>query len=141
MELHDRFLEASRRWIRGHWRQLPRVAADRLVNFWSTDWYASEVHFLERYRWLEGLNRIFYFLTTGFALGGLWRSRHRFHEVLHLILVPLSFSVGAMLVWGNWRIRAPVEPVLVVLAAACFQSRRANIGKRISAQPIANVRR
>jgi hypothetical protein len=94
------------------------------VNFWSADWHASEVHFLSRFPWLEGLNRIFYFLTMGFALGGLWRSRHRFREVLPLIVVPLSFAVSAMLVWGNWRIRAPVEPVLVLLAAACFQSRR-----------------
>src|SRR5205814_938806 len=80
MEVRDRFLESSRRWIREHRRQLPRLAAYRFVNFWSADWDASEVHFRNRFPWLEGLNRIFYFLTMGFALGGLWRSRHRFRE-------------------------------------------------------------
>jgi 4-amino-4-deoxy-L-arabinose transferase-like glycosyltransferase len=124
IELHDRLLEASRRWIRDHWRDWPRLAAYRFVSFWSVDWYSSEIHFLDRFPWLEGLYRACYVLTSGFALGGLWRSRHRFSEIRHLIAIVLSFSVSAMLVWGNWRMRAPVEPVLVLLAAACFQGRR-----------------
>ncbi len=124
IELRDRFLRDSREWIRRHWRELPGLFARRLMRFWGSEWYRSEIPFLGRMPWLEGLNRASYLVTVAFAVAGAWAHRRRIGELGVLLLVPVCFSVSAALTWGDWRIRAPVEPVLVLLAAACFPLRR-----------------
>jgi hypothetical protein len=124
LSLRDRYLATARVWIRAHWRDLPRLAVDRFTAFWGATWYPSEIHFLDRAPWLESVAGPVYFATLAFALLAVWRNRGRRHELRHLLAVPVSFSLSAMLTWGDWRIRAPVEPVLVLWAAAFWCTKR-----------------
>src|SRR5204862_8046451 len=51
--LRDRYLATARGWIGEHWRDLPRLAGDRLAAFWEAKWYPSEIHFLDRTPWFD----------------------------------------------------------------------------------------
>jgi len=121
IELRDRFARSTRRWLDDHWRKLPRLVVARVARFWSPQWEASEIAFAPRMPWLESCNRLLYLLTIGCALRGVWVARRRWREWYPLLLVLVVFSLNAALTWGGWRLRAPAEPVLVLLATASFR--------------------
>jgi Dolichyl-phosphate-mannose-protein mannosyltransferase len=119
-EMQDRFRRSAFEWIRRHPRDLPQLAGHRFARFWNPEWVPSEIAFLDSMPWLQTINRFVYYPTIALAAYGAWLLRGRRRELAILASIPVSFSLAAMLTWGDWRIRAPVEPVLVLSAAACF---------------------
>jgi len=118
LELHDRAWREAREWARQHLRDLPRLFYYRARRFWSPSWVGSEIYVTSKQSWIRPLGEISYLLTLGVALVGLCLARRQVTASPYLLATPLSFTVCAMLTWGNWRLRAPVEPVLVLLASA-----------------------
>ena len=98
--------------IRSHVKDLPEMAFWRFVNFWHL------------YRFTRGFpeNLGFYAYVAVAALAavgaGLYRSRWRLLSPLYVVVI--CFTANALVFWGGFRMRAPVEPVLLVLAAGAL---------------------
>ncbi|NOZ27275.1 MAG: glycosyltransferase family 39 protein [Chloroflexi bacterium] len=98
--------------IRSHVKDLPEMAFWRFVNFWHL------------YRFTRGFpeNLGFYAYVAMAALAvvgaGLYRSRWKLLSPLYVVVI--CFTANALVFWGGFRMRAPVEPVLLVLAAGAL---------------------
>jgi hypothetical protein len=74
---------------------------------------------------------IFYLLELGAAVLGLWRLRRDEWVVWWpLVLLVLSFALVHVVYWSNLRMRAPVEPVLALLAARGLMRRQSSADPR-----------
>ena len=96
--------------IRSHLADLPRMAWWRFIDFWHlypfTRGFPANVGF------------IYYVIVALLALAGLWLMRRRWRATGLLLVVILCFMVNALIFWGGFRMRTPVEPALIILAAA-----------------------
>ncbi|MCD6291317.1 MAG: hypothetical protein J7M34_12500, partial [Anaerolineae bacterium] len=109
----------DRRWramaisfMRSHWRDLPMMAFWRFVNFWHL------------YRFTRGFpeNIGFYVYTVVgiLAVMGVWLYRAAWRRLMPLYVVVICFTANALVFWGGFRMRAPVEPILLILAAGAL---------------------
>lgn len=58
------------------------------------------------------------------AVGWWWSRRDEFLPWLPAVLLVVSFAALHLVYWSNLRMRAPVEPMLALLAARGFVSAR-----------------
>ncbi|HEY65962.1 MAG TPA: hypothetical protein G4O02_15475 [Caldilineae bacterium] len=95
--------------IRSHVRDLPEMAFWRFVNLWHL------------YRFTRGfpenIGFYCYVIVASLAAVGIWLYRSRWRSMTPLYVVVICFTANALVFWGGFRMRAPIEPVLVVLAA------------------------
>lgn len=105
--------------IRAHWWALPWMAFWRFVNFWHL------------YRFTRGfpenLGFYAYVAVALLALAGVWLFRARWRALSPLYVVVICFMANALVFWGGFRMRAPVEPVLLILAAGALWRLRASL--------------
>jgi len=68
------------------------------------------------------LRSIQYLLVMVFAAVGAIRAQGITRKLFILYLIPIFFTLSALIFWGDDRIRAPIEPILVVFAGAGIHS-------------------
>jgi hypothetical protein len=115
----------ARNWIRQHPREFAELCWLRVKRFWNifpggTD--AGSLPMIARY----GV-AAFFLLELIAAVIGLWKLRRDEWSVWWpLVLLVASFALVHVVYWSNPRMRAPVEPVLALLAARGFVGWRNN---------------
>lgn len=91
-----------------------------IVRFWdlrSPDAALDEVAFQGRSRTVRGIGLGMYYLLLPLAAVGLWRLRRRRSLVVPVLALAATASL-TFTVLGGTRYRAPLEPLVVVLAAS-----------------------
>lgn len=115
--LRDRWMsEHAKAWIRQHPREFAELCWWRVRQFWNVSPRGADVGSLPMIaRW--GI-AIFFAIELLAAAFGLWRLRRdEWRTWWPLVLLVLSFALVHLVYWSNLRMRAPVEPVLAMLAA------------------------
>ena len=109
-------LEAAVEPIRGAWMQLCGRAG-------SEEWCGSTANgVVASVRWGVGG---FYVLVTGGMVAGLVRlGRAEWRRWMPLVLLIASFTLVHLFYWSNTRMRAPLVPVIALLAARGVSSRQ-----------------
>jgi len=77
----------------------------------------DEAAFQGRSEALRAVGLSMYYLILALALAGLWRSRRRFELVAPVLALAITASLAFTVIAGT-RYRAPLEPLLVILAAS-----------------------
>lgn len=113
----DRWLSRrANKWIRQHPREFAELCWLRIKRFWNIFPGGADAGSLPMIaQW--GM-AVFFAIELLAAAVGLWRLRR--DEWLRwwpLVLLVLSFALVHVVYWSNLRMRAPVEPVLALLAA------------------------
>ncbi len=98
--------------VRGHLSDLPRMVEWRTVKFWHL--YPFEHGFP------ANLGFYAYVVVALLAAAGAWLMHRQWRPVSLFLSVILSFAAGSMVFWGGFRMRMPVEPALIVLAAGAL---------------------
>ena len=108
-------------WIRQHPREFAELCWLRVCRFWNIFPGGADAGSLPKVaQW--GM-AVFFAIELLAAAVGLWRLRR--DEWLRwwpLVLLVMSFALVHVVYWSNLRMRAPVEPVLALLAARGFVS-------------------
>ncbi len=114
---------AAEQWIKAHLSDLPTLLAYHLRNFWTP--YTREADLpMERFPALLS-SQIVHEMSVSFpipilllaALGLVVTLRRFWRELLFAYLIILSTLGEALVYYGSSRFRAPIEPLLVILAA------------------------
>lgn len=127
------------RWLSEIDDPLEQDAAYRsaVVAFWSQRTPPELLHLALKKSWIFWTDfgsrwNFFYALMLPLAGLGLWRLRgHARCQFLHLWIVYTALS--CVVIYGNERMRLPIEPFLIVLAAAETVARLRNVRKRRTA--------
>jgi len=114
--LQDRlFFREGLEWIRNHPVQFLRLLPKKLHRFW---------HFRQRSETAEvsrGLMNTASLLSYGpvliFMGVGFWMSFHRARILLPLYLIFLLFMMNTLVFYGDLRMRAPLEPLIIGFAS------------------------
>ncbi len=103
-------------WIAQHPREFAESCWLRQKRFWNLFPGGSDAGTLpKRIQWGVA---VFFLLELSLAAVGLWRLRRdEFMTWLPLVFLLVSFAALHLVYWSNLRMRAPVEPVLALLAA------------------------
>ena len=115
--LRDHWMSAhAHDWIRQHPREFAELCWLRIKRFWNIFPGGADAGSLPRIaRW--GM-AFFFAIELLAAAVGLWRLRRdEWLKWWPLVLLVLSFAGVHAVYWSNLRMRAPVEPVLALLAA------------------------
>ena len=116
-ELQDRAFD----YIADHPDSVPKAFFwNGLTRFWDVrqpKWPRAEVPFEGRSLTVATVGLVMYYVLLPLALLGLWRARHRREVVLPILALALAASV-VFTVQGGTRYRAPLEPLIVVLASS-----------------------
>lgn len=107
--------------IRTHLADLPALFWWRFVKFWHLYPFA--------HGFPANIGFWYYAAVTLSAGAGAWVLRRSWRQLGALVAVILCFMATALFFWGGFRMRAPAEPALIVLAAAAW----AAVGRRSSA--------
>ena len=119
----DRWMsQRAREWIRKHPREFAESCWLRVKRFWSLTPGGSDAGSLPKVaRWGVA---VFFAIELLAAAIGLWRLRRdEWRRWWPLVLLVVSFALVHVVYWSNLRMRAPVEPVLALLAARGFVRR------------------
>src|SRR5260370_8653917 len=112
-------------WIRMHWRDMPRLLGLHLINMWAP--YTSIENCLpfREFPTLFSSQVVWYmillmpipiFLLAYFGLFVTWRYRKK---QLLIVYIVIALTIAENLAfWGNMRFRAPIEPLIVLLAGS-----------------------
>ena len=115
--LRDRWMsQHATLWIREHPREFTESCWLRIKRFWNIFPGGADAGSLPRVaQW--GM-AVFFAIELLAAAVGLWRLRRdEWSKWWPLVLLVLSFALVHVVYWSNLRMRAPVEPVLALLAA------------------------
>ncbi len=115
--VRDRWMtDHAKEWIRQHPREFVELCWLRVKRFWNIMPGGSDAGSFPRVvRW--GM-AIFFLAELSLAAYGLWRLRRdEWRTWWPLVLLVVSFALVHVVYWSNLRMRAPVEPVLALLAA------------------------
>ncbi len=141
------FRDAAIQWIKTHLSAMPYVLAMHLVNMWRPTAPEADMpvyrfpHQLSSKLVLLMLN-LFAWPIYALALWGLIVTRRKWRELLFVYLVLLFTILENLVFYGSPRFRAPIEPVLLLLAAgALWWLGRAKIGKQLRAHTWAVLNR
>ncbi len=117
-------------WIEMHWRDMPRLLTFHLVGMWT---YTPEnnLPFIEFpgqlssqvVRYMTLLMPIPLFFLASFGLLVTWQYRKR--QLLMIYSVIALTIVQNLVFYGVMRFRAPIEPLLVILAGGALHGARA----------------
>lgn len=115
--------EAAVQWIQSHLHDIPKLMILHFRNFWTPYTYESDLP-MERFpgqpasqivlRMSKTVPNVIFLLA---ALGLIVTLRKYWRELLFAYLVVLATLGEALLYYGSSRFRAPVEPLLILLAA------------------------
>ena len=120
----DRWLsQRAHQWIRQHPRNFVELCWLRVKRFWNIFPGGTDAGSLPMIaRWGVA---VFFAIELLAAALGLWRLRRdEWRAWWPLVLLVVSFALVHVVYWSNLRMRAPVEPVLALLAARGFVGRR-----------------
>lgn len=117
---------AAIQWIQSHLHNIPRLMIYHFRNFWTP--YISESDFpMEQFPQLPAsqivvqMSKTFPIVIFLFAaLGLIVTLRKYWRELLFAYLVILATLGEAMVYYGSSRFRAPIEPLLILLAAGAI---------------------
>lgn len=117
------FKNVALHWIQAHFDCLPSLLIAHVVNMWWPVIHEADApidHFPHRLssQIMINLMRIFSIPVFLLALTGLFFMRNRWRELLFLYLVLLSTIGQCLIFYGVARFRAPIEPILIILATA-----------------------
>ena len=125
--------------LRGHVREWPAMALAKLGRFWritaeggGTGHWQREGSLLARWAGSVDPLRIWSLAVLPFALWGLARTLRgprRWFQSLSMWVI-LYFTLGALMFWGALRMRLPIEPLVVLLAAVGFDDVRRRLRGR-----------
>ena len=127
--LRDRWMsQRAHEWIRQHPREFAESCWLRVRRFWNIFPGGADAGSLPKFaQW--GVT-VFFAIELLAAAVGLWRLRRdERSRCWPLVLLVLSFALVHVVYWSNLRMRAPVEPVLALLAA------RGLVRNRVEVQP------
>jgi 4-amino-4-deoxy-L-arabinose transferase-like glycosyltransferase len=121
------------RFLREHAREWPAMAAAKLRRFWrlgaegggTGTWQREGSPLVNVARHVDPL-RVWSLITLPFALWGVCRSLYgsrRWFQALPVLVIGY-FTLGAVVFWGALRMRVPIEPLVVLLAALGFDDLR-----------------
>lgn len=96
--------------IREHLADLPVMVWWRFVKFWHLYPFA--------HGFPANVGFWYYVAVALLAVGGVWVLRRSWRQLGVLLAVIACFMITALVFWGGFRMRAPAEPALIVLAAA-----------------------
>jgi 4-amino-4-deoxy-L-arabinose transferase-like glycosyltransferase len=113
-------------WIRTHISELPYLLSLHFLNMWTPYTYSHGLAFEEtigtlKYHLMVDLIKISAPLVIFFALLGLlftWK-RYR-HQLLTVYLLVALVILQNILFYGDMRFRAPIEPMLVLMAGGAL---------------------
>ena len=123
---HKAGLEAGA-FLREHWREWPGAALAKVGRLWR--WNATAANTGDWFTGRQGLSGllkaidplvIWSLLMWPLALWGVWRTwrgTRRYFQLLPLHVVAMV-TLGTMVYWGALRLRVPVEPMVLLYAAA-----------------------
>jgi 4-amino-4-deoxy-L-arabinose transferase-like glycosyltransferase len=114
-------------WMLMHWRDMPRLLAYHLLNMWIP--FTSAEHGFPFGTHPKGLSSNVVFILTEFmpfpvyalALLGLlvtWQYRKKQFLIVYIVIA--LTIVENLAFWGDMRFRAPIEPLLVLLAGSAL---------------------
>ncbi len=116
-ELQDRAYD----YIADHPDSVPKAffwnGLTRLWDVRQPKWARAEAPFEGRSTTVSTVGLVMYYVLLPLALLGLWRARQRKELVLPILALVLAASV-VFTVQGGTRYRAPLEPLIVVLACS-----------------------
>ena len=118
----DRWMsQHARDWIRLHPREFAESCWLRVKRFWNIFPGGADAGSLPKLaQWGVA---VFFAIELLAAAFGLWRLRRdEWAKWWPLVLLLLSFALVHVVYWSNLRMRAPVEPVLALLAARGLMS-------------------
>lgn len=108
---------------RAHVSRLPLVAAARVLRGSDLLGLSENVRAdvgEERARWAVWVGMVGWWILAPMAAFGLWRVRR---GVRFIVLVPVvGVAVVTVVFYGSHRLRAPIEPAVVIGAACCIAS-------------------
>jgi 4-amino-4-deoxy-L-arabinose transferase-like glycosyltransferase len=118
--------DAALAWIKTHLNEMPALLFYHLRNFWTP--YTREADFpMERFPNLASSQAVLFMSKTLpipvlilAALGLIVTLRKYWRELLFAYLVILATLGEALVYYGSSRFRAPIEPLLIVLAAGAL---------------------
>lgn len=96
--------------IREHLTDLPAMVWWRFIKFWHL--------YPFRHGFPANVGFWYYAVVALLAVGGVWALRSSWRQLGVLLAVIACFMATALMFWGGFRMRAPAEPALIVLAAA-----------------------
>jgi 4-amino-4-deoxy-L-arabinose transferase-like glycosyltransferase len=121
----DASKKAALQWITGHISALPGLLASHVRNFWTP--YTREADLpMERFpnllasKIVLGMNLALPLLIFALAASGLLVTLKFWRELLFAYLVILVALGEALIYYGSSRFRAPIEPLLIVLATGAL---------------------
>ncbi len=127
-------------WISDHPIEFLESCWLRLKRFWNIAPQGADAEAWPRIvRWSVAL----FFVIELFAAGiGLWRLRRNdWIDWWPFVLIVASFTLVHLVYWSNLRMRAPVEPVLALLAAFAVSRRPArSLGDQTVPRPLGSGR-
>jgi 4-amino-4-deoxy-L-arabinose transferase-like glycosyltransferase len=137
--LHSQLVDLAVDYIQAHPASLAEAffwnGLSRLWDIRRRSRSLAEVSFEGRSRFVTDVALDVYDVLLPLALVGLWRTRRRRGLVLAVLVLALGASV-TFTVEGGTRYRAPLEPVIVVLACAGLLGARAPV-RATDAAPVA----
>jgi 4-amino-4-deoxy-L-arabinose transferase-like glycosyltransferase len=129
------YRDAAEQWIRSHISLMPYLLQLHMLNMWQVDVHEADLP-TQRFPDLRSTKvvlsmmkllsvPIFLLAASGFAV-----TRRRWREFLFIYLILLMTVVQCLVFYGSPRFRAPIEPMLLLLAAgAVWWLSQKDIGK------------
>lgn len=113
----DRWMsQRAKTWIRQHPHQFAELCWLRIKRFWNIFPGGADAGSLPKI--VQWGMAVFFAIELLAAAAGLWRLRRdEWTAWWPLVLLVLSFALVHVVYWSNLRMRAPIEPVLALLAA------------------------
>ncbi len=116
------YQEAAIQWIRTHLSIMPHLLALHFTNMWHPDTHESDLP-TDRFRQQQSTQLVLDMMKTFpifvFILAGLGfvLTLRRWRELLFIYLMILMTIAECIIYYGIPRFRAPIEPMLILLAA------------------------
>ena len=125
-ELRSELQDAALDYVKDHPASVPKaIFWNGFTRFWdvrSPGQALDEVEFQGRSRAVRGIGLAMYYVLLVLALVGLWRIRDRREIVIPVLAMAVVATLAFTIVSGT-RYRAPLEPVIVILASSLVASR------------------
>ncbi|MBX5449960.1 ArnT family glycosyltransferase [Thermogemmatispora sp.] len=125
LQREEAFKQAAWQWIEGHPSSIPFLLIMHLWNLWQPETVEADLPTI-RFPAAPGalavilMMRILPLLIFALALLGLQAIRKRWHLWLPVLLALASTIGQALIFYGSPRMRAPIEPLLILLASAAI---------------------
>jgi 4-amino-4-deoxy-L-arabinose transferase-like glycosyltransferase len=140
IELRRRLYDEGLEYVRDHPSSVPKAFFwNGITRFWDVrrpSHVLDEAQADGRRRKLTGAGLVMYWVLLPLAIFGLWRLRRRREIVLPVLALALASSAVYTIDSGT-RYRAPLEPLIVILACTPFAARLDRYAGRVlpAAQP------